>query len=273
MSALLALLLAAAPAQPAPARCPTAAEAPAAANAFLKGISTSPLQFEADRSEAITALARREAARRAIFTGTPGNGPFGIVSHYSALARSAPDVRRLELFTRAAEDQFARISQQIIAARTDWAEDLSDGAAAYLGQLIGFEACRADAENTAWLKADIAKNGWYRISAFGPDADNAAWLLVQHSDADPGFQAEMLFVLGKLVAARETAPRNRAYLFDRVAVAEKRLQLYGTQGACTAKGKWEPHRLESPGTVDRLRKEAGLEPLADYKKVMGRACP
>jgi hypothetical protein len=216
---------------------------------------------------------KREAMKASVFAAPPGPGPYGSTSHFAGLARFAPDARRLELFTRVAEDQFARSSHQVIQSRTLWAEKLSDNAAAYLGQIVGSEACRRDAENTAWLKADIAKNGWYRISAFGPDADNAAWLLVQHADSDPAFQSEMLFVLGKLVPQRETAPKNRAYLFDRVALAEKRLQLYGTQGACTAKGQWQPHRLESPKTVDRLRKEAGLEPLSDYKKTMAGFCP
>ena len=36
--------------------------------------------------------------------------------------------------------------------------------------------CDIDRDNTAWLRADLAANGWYRISAFHPSASNAAWL-------------------------------------------------------------------------------------------------
>jgi hypothetical protein len=45
-----------------------------------------------------------------------------------------------------------------------------------------------DGENLPWLKELIAVRGWPGVSLAGEDGAHAAWLLVQHADAEPAFQ-------------------------------------------------------------------------------------
>ena len=125
-----------------------------------------------------------------------------------------------------------------------------------------------DAANTREVQALVATHGWFRISTFGEQTDHDAWLLVQHADHDPEFQRRVLEVLDGLHPQGETSPANFAYLFDRVAISQGRLQRYGTQGECIA-GNWTTKPLEQPDAVDSLRASVGLPPLAVYT-AMGR---
>lgn len=126
-----------------------------------------------------------------------------------------------------------------------------------------------DRTNTADVKLLLKKYEWFTISEFGKQADNDAWLLVQHADLDHDFQNDVLTILGNLWRIGETNPRNYAYLFDRVAASfndpsKRILQRYGTQGMCVGPGKWEPIEMEDPANVDKRRMEVGLEPLQNY---------
>jgi len=123
-----------------------------------------------------------------------------------------------------------------------------------------------DLANTKRVKQFIDEHGWLTISRFGPQADQQAWLLVQHADRDVEFQKRVLALLEPLVAKGETEPSHFAYLYDRVASGEGRPQRYGTQGRCVGPGKWEPDALENPAEVDALRATVGLAPLATYKQ-------
>jgi hypothetical protein len=136
---------------------------------------------------------------------------------------------------------------------------------------------KVDAQNTEDLKALLVIHKWFNISVFGPEADNNAWLLVQHADLDPSFQKRILAILEPLVARQETNPRNFAYLFDRVASSfqnpEKRTaQRYGTQGRCIGKGQWEPFEVEDPANLDKRRASVGLSPEEEYKKLFKDLC-
>ncbi|MDR2212648.1 MAG: hypothetical protein LBE21_03350, partial [Pseudomonadales bacterium] len=86
-----------------------------------------------------------------------------------------------------------------------------------------------DRDNTAWLKRIIAEKGWPTISLVGDDGASAAWLLVQHADADPDFQAQVLSLMEASVAKQEASPGNFALLTDRVLSAQGKPQRYGTQ--------------------------------------------
>lgn len=82
------------------------------------------------------------------------------------------------------------------------------------------------------MKKILAVHGWITISKFGIDAENQAWLLIQHNDQDVYFQAGCLFLLADLVEKGETNATNYAYLYDRVALNFPMLgmkQRYGTQ--------------------------------------------
>jgi hypothetical protein len=94
----------------------------------------------------------------------------------------------------------------------------------------------------------------------GADAAQAAWLLVQHADADPQFQASALKLMEPLLEKREALPQNYAYLYERL----NHPQRFGTQGSCKSKGVWAPREIENEAEVDRRRSEVGMQPLAQY---------
>lgn len=119
-------------------------------------------------------------------------------------------------------------------------------------------------ENAGWLEARIDRAGWFDIKSSGEEADDAAFIIVQHSDYNVPFQRKALGLLKKLAAEKNTNPKNVAYLTDRVARAAGTPQTYGTQGACTGPGKWEPIEIAEPETVDARRASLGLPPLQEY---------
>jgi hypothetical protein len=132
--------------------------------------------------------------------------------------------------------------------------------------------CIIARDNAEWLKAEIKSRGWFTLSADGPEADRAAWLMVQHSDHDSVFQREALTLLTRLKDQNETSKRNYAYLYDRLAANEGRNQLYGTQARCRA-GQREPHpAVDEPEGLEARRAAMGLETLETYYARWG-ACP
>jgi uncharacterized protein len=124
-----------------------------------------------------------------------------------------------------------------------------------------------DRRNTARMKEIIEKYGWPGNSLVGEEGAHAAWLLVQHADRERAFQKRCLTLLEGAVKEREAAPVDLAYLTDRVRVAENKKQVYGTQFR-QVEGKLEPYPIEDEKNVDRRRKELGLPPLAEYRRVI-----
>lgn len=127
---------------------------------------------------------------------------------------------------------------------------------------MSLDSCGADEANAAWLKARLKAHGWFTIPDYGNDADSAAFLIVQHADHDPAFQAEVLSQLEKLALEGKTRPLSYAMLYDRVAIGERRPQRYGSQGECTG-GVWMPFKTEDPANLDQRRAAMGLKPLAE----------
>ena len=121
-----------------------------------------------------------------------------------------------------------------------------------------------DAENLRTFKALLDRWGWFDQRTWGNEADQDAWVLTQHADADLPFQKRVLGLLEPLIKSGGTSSSNFAYLYDRVAVNDHRLQRFGTQGYCTGPGAWKPRPIEDPAHVDERRNAVGLPPLADY---------
>lgn len=124
-----------------------------------------------------------------------------------------------------------------------------------------------DTANTAWLKEVVAKHGWPGKALVGKDGAHDAWLLVQHADRDPAFQKKCLDQMKPLAATGEVSKTDFAYLTDRVLVAAKKKQLYGTQFT-QVNGKMEPQPIEDEANVDKRRAEMGMPSMAEYRKMM-----
>jgi hypothetical protein len=182
----------------------------------------------------------------------------------------ASDPRVAELFARFARDQAIRD----VLMEPRWTQGLPPLAAKnWFGAFLSRWAV-IDCDNTAWLKTQLKDIQWFDIPTYGSQAETAAWHLVQHADREPAFQHHMLEVLQGLPKGHAD-PKRIAYLWDRVALADKRLQRYGTQGQCLASaGIWKPFDVEDPEHLDQRRAAVGMEPIAEHAKTVWReACP
>lgn len=195
----------------------------------------------------------------------------GLAALADALPKPAPTKQpelRRELQCRTKVDQ---------EARNAWAQWMNDNgsngvldlAALTKEKQAEFEKAavrmnEVDADNTKWLKGVVEKYGWLTNTLVGSDGAEAAWLLVQHADADPKFQRHCLDLMVKL-PRNQVSQSNLAFLTDRVLLAEGRKQLYGTQFNY-ADGKWRVRPLDNESNVDKRRAEFGLPPLAEYIK-------
>lgn len=118
------------------------------------------------------------------------------------------------------------------------------------------------------MKEILAIHGWITISQFGADADNQAWLLVQHADHNHAFQEQVLMKLTDLYESGETNKRNYAYLYDRVALKSEKLgmkQKYGTQCTFADNGDLSLSPYEgSLQDINKNRQQVGLGPVEEY---------
>jgi hypothetical protein len=121
-----------------------------------------------------------------------------------------------------------------------------------------------DRENTTYLEGLIETSGWPSISAVGSEASQAAWLLAQHADHRPDFQAHCLELM-KALPVGEVSSHNIAYLEDRVRVAKGEPQLYGTQFYQEG-DQFGPRPIEDEAHLEERRAAMGLETFEANKQ-------
>ena len=124
-----------------------------------------------------------------------------------------------------------------------------------------------DSANLAWLAPHVEAAGLPTRAEVGVDGVKAAFLLIQHADHDPAFQARMLPLLDSAYARGEVTGQELAMLTDRVAKAAGRPQRYGTQ-ATIADGRATLDPIEDSVRVDDRRASLGLPPLVQYKRIL-----
>lgn len=119
-----------------------------------------------------------------------------------------------------------------------------------------------DAKNLQIVLEHLPPEGWYLRSRYGVEVATTAFLVVQHSNLETW--RRFVPVLEPLVAAGEVDGQSYGLMYDRLALAEKRPQRYGSQLACR-NGEWVVLNLEAPEAVDDRRREMGFtESHADY---------
>ncbi|GAA0398533.1 hypothetical protein GCM10009093_26370 [Brevundimonas terrae] len=119
-----------------------------------------------------------------------------------------------------------------------------------------------DAKNLQIVLEHLPPEGWYLHSRYGVEVATTAFLVVQHSNLETW--RRFVPVLEPLVAAGEVDGQSYGLMYDRLALAEKRPQRYGSQLACQ-NGEWVVLNLEAPEAVDDRRREMGFtESHADY---------
>lgn len=119
------------------------------------------------------------------------------------------------------------------------------------------------------LQLIFSKHGYPGFDLVGKEGSNHFWLLVQHMDNWPDFQQKVLKAMKKQVLRKNASSGNYAYLTDRVRINSGRNQLYGTQvtyntDSCQA----IPKPTEKPESLNKRRKEVGLESIEQYLNLM-----
>lgn len=120
--------------------------------------------------------------------------------------------------------------------------------------------------NAEKLDKIIDEIGYPTIEKVGKEANEAAWLVVQHSIGKPKFMRKCAVLLEKAVDENNANPRQLAYLTDRIAVFEGRPQLYGTNFDYDENGELSPQPFDDIEKVNERRKSIGLNSLEERTK-------
>ena len=195
-----------------------------------------------------------------LLCGCPDPGKLRDGTDWSAIGR--------EIIEMAREDQDVR--RELVARLRQ-----SGGASA--PDDLARRMAEVDARNIARLKVIVARNGWPAANLVGEQAAGAAWLLVQHADREPEFQADILKRMETLLPSGGVSRRDFALLTDRVLVNRGEPQVYGTQyeavtiGGIVHFGPKTP--IRDAGNLDARRTGMGLSPhdryVADLREMLG----
>jgi hypothetical protein len=124
-----------------------------------------------------------------------------------------------------------------------------------------------DLENQKYLETIIKQYGWPDYSLVGDTASHVAWLIVQHSDNNVGFQEMCLPFIEKAVISGQAKPSEIPYLKDRILVNKGLPQIFGTQFSDTIinkEYKLIPKPISDIKNVDKFRYFYGLGSLNEY---------
>lgn len=176
----------------------------------------------------------------------------------SADAASKPTrpAMRAELFRRMAQDQQARDAMTAAGGKPTRKQVEA--------------AMSVDGDNLAWLKPKVLAHGFPTVAEVGFEGVNAAWLLIQHADRDPGFQGRVLTQIKPRVARGDFSGKHYAMLTDRVRRQAEDPQVYGSQMTPDpAKlGVFKLQPTEDMAHLDQRRASVGMMPMADYECVI-----
>ena len=187
---------------------------------------------------------------------------FSHLGHWIEDWRRATDPAVRELLRRTLLDQAIRASLSSFEGTRVYGKARAIAALRGYDEYLFNRMCTADENNLNWLKGEVARNGWFDIPRYGTAADNAAWLMVQHADGDPDYQAYIASVLAAKARSGETNSQNFAHLTDRIAVRVGLPQKYATQMECVD-GAWLAPNVDDPEGLDARRAEMGLPPYRE----------
>ncbi len=171
---------------------------------------------------------------------------------------SASDARA-QIQAPGLRDELAQRASSDESARNAWIATAGDDKAS-----AGNAVVAVDGDNLSWLKALVQRQGFPTVEQVGRKGVNDAWLLVQHADRDPAFQAQVLDVLKPRVASGGVRKQDFAMLVDRVRRAQNKLQIYGSQFMPDKLGHLVPEPNDDMAHVDERRAVMNLMPLAAY---------
>jgi len=139
-----------------------------------------------------------------------------------------------------------------------------------LGKGYNQEMAKLHNRNAEILNKIIDTIGYPIIDEVGKEANDAAWLVIQHSIGQPNFMKKCVKLLENAVSKDKANPRNLAYLTDRIAVFEAKSQLYGTQFDWDENGELSPKPFDNLTKVNQRRKSIGLNTLEEQTEIIRR---
>lgn len=134
----------------------------------------------------------------------------------------------------------------------------------WASRLASAHTAQIDGISQKYIESVMEQFGWIDSKRFGKTVSNHAWLLVQHADHNPEFQAMALKLMEPYLESGGINRSNYAYLFDRVAVNTGMKQRFGTQPDwICVDGEMQLQPLEDPKNVNKRRKKMGMESVED----------
>lgn len=167
----------------------------------------------------------------------------------SASAQTKPELQKQLL-------NMAKQSQQIqVTQKSDAAEGLKN-LATDIAQL-----------HTRTLNEIVQLQGWPTQEQVTEEGVRAAFKLVSHSN-NLSFQQNMLpFIIQSYIDKQGINGEAVAIFTDQVSISQGKGQVFGTQ-ADLISGKVVFFQIENEDSVDQLRAQMGMPPLAEYKKAL-----
>ena len=123
-------------------------------------------------------------------------------------------------------------------------------------------------ENAKILDTIINAIGYPTIDVVGEEANEAAWLIIQHAIEQPSFMKKCAELLEIAVRERKADRKSLAFLTDRIAVLEGTPQLYGTQFDWDEYGKLSPNHFDDLSKVNERRKLLGFNTLEEQTELI-----
>lgn len=110
--------------------------------------------------------------------------------------------------------------------------------------------------------------GFPSVELVGKEANDAAWLVIQHSISTPKLMKRYLELLKDNVQEDKTSAIHLAYLTDRVLSFLDQPQLYGTAFDWDENGIMNPKPFDDLELVNQRRAQLGLNTLEEQTQVM-----
>jgi hypothetical protein len=124
-----------------------------------------------------------------------------------------------------------------------------------------------DVENLEWLKTVFGIHGTLTANQVGESGLIWFWLLVQHADRDPKFQASVLPMFVSSYKNGELDAEYVAKLTDRILLASGKHQMFGTQFDWVS-GAFKPRNPGDTANFEAQRPRLGMMPWSDYACMM-----
>lgn len=126
---------------------------------------------------------------------------------------------------------------------------------------------RVDSLNLLTVHSILMQYGWLSEKEVSELANEALWLVIQHSDL--ATQQNYLSLMEKAVKGGKAKAKHYGYLVDRILVRQGKFQIYGSQFQGGSSSNLRPYPIGNEPLVNQRRKEIGLDSLEVYALRLG----